>query len=452
MTTVDTSAETVGQRLGRDRRRTELGLIAFAAVLIAALYALASLGFSADLPANLVPFVAFVVGLTVVLHLSIRRLAPLADPVLLGTVTMLTGLGYVMVLRLNEELAAQQATWCAVGTVAFVGTLYFVKRARDLQRYRYIFAVTGLVLLVMPMVPGIGTTINGARLWVRIGPVSFQPGEFVKITLAIFVASYLVEKRELMSMGTRRLGPVLLPDLKHFGPVVLMWGVSFATLFVQRDLGSSALFFALFVSMLWVATGRALYPSLAGFLFVGGVLIAWRQFEYLRNRVDVWIDPWSVAQGGGFQLVQAWYDMGSGGLTGQGIGRGTPTRIPFVETDFIFAAIGEELGLFGTTLILVAMLLLVGAGLRAAIRSRNPFEKLLATGLVTVLGVQTFIITGGITRLLPLTGITLPFVSYGGSSLVTNFILIAILVRISHDAEEEALRRDLRVSSDGSTV
>jgi peptidoglycan glycosyltransferase len=450
--TADIADQQLGVQLGRDRRRTELGLIAFAAVLIAAIYALASLGMSANLPANLVPFVAFVVGLLIVLHLAVRRLAPLADPVLLGTITLLTGFGYVMVLRLNQELAAQQATWCALATVAFVATLFFVKRARDLQRYRYLFAVSGIVLLILPMVPGIGTTINGARLWVRIGPVSFQPGEFVKITLAIFVASYLVEKRELMSVSTRRIGRLLLPDLKHFGPVVLMWGVSFSTLFVQRDLGSSALFFALFVSMLWVATGRALYPMLAGTLFVSGVLIAWRNFPYLRNRVEIWIDPWSAAQNEGFQLVQAWFALGSGGITGQGIGRGTPGRIPYIETDFIFAAIGEELGLLGTTLVLVAMALLVGSGLRAGIRSRNSFEKLLATGLVTVLGVQTFIITGGITRLLPLTGITLPFVSYGGSSLLTNFILVALLVRISHDAEEEALRRDLRLTNDGASV
>jgi peptidoglycan glycosyltransferase len=260
---------------------------------------------------------------------------------------------------------------------------------------------------------------------VSIGPIGFQPGEFAKIALAIFFAGYLTERRELLKEFAF--------DLKVLGPVLLAWGVSLVVMTAERDLGSSLLFFALFVVLLWVATGRALYLVAGAVLFVGGALFAWSSFSHVQQRVDIWLDPWVDAGGDGFQVVQSWFALAWGGVGGTGLGLGNPERIPVVETDFIFAAIGEELGLFGTTAIIVAYMLMIGTGLRIAVRADDTFDKLLATGLTTLLGVQAFIIMAGVTRLLPLTGVTLPFVSYGGSSLLGNYVLLALLVRISDD-------------------
>jgi len=311
-----------------------------------------------------------------------------------------------------------------------------VRRTRDLETYRYTFMLIGIGLLLLPLVPGVGRNINGARIWVSVGPVSFQPGEFAKIVLAIFFASYLVEKRELLAVSSHRIGPIALPDLKHLGPVMLAWGISLLVMVWEKDLGSSLLFFALFVAMLWVATARGIYLAVGGLLFSAGAFFAYRSFGHVRGRVQVWLDPFQYAADKGYQLTQGLFAFGTGGVTGTGLSLGSPGRIPAVTTDFIFAAIGEELGLLGTVAIVTAFLLMVGVGLRIAIQARSDFEKLLATGLTVCLGVQTFIILGGVTRLVPLTGITLPFVSYGGSSLLANYILLALLLRISSDSVE----------------
>jgi peptidoglycan glycosyltransferase len=311
-----------------------------------------------------------------------------------------------------------------------------VKRARDLERYRYTFALLGVGLLLMPLLPVIGRNVNGARIWIRIGTATFQPGEIAKLLLAVFFAGYLVEKRELLQAFTRRIGPINLPDPKFLGPVLGAWGFSLVVMIFEKDLGSSLLFFALFVAMLWVATARSFYLVLGGILFSAGAFVAYNAFSHVRGRVEIWLDPFEDAGGKGFQLVQSLFAFGSGGVTGTGLSLGSPTKIPAVETDFIFAAIGEELGLLGTVAIVTAFLLMVGVGLRIAIQARSDFEKLLATGLTVCLGVQTFIILGGVTRLVPLTGITLPFVSYGGSSLLANYILLALLLRISSDSTE----------------
>jgi cell division protein FtsW (lipid II flippase) len=417
----------------RVRRNTELGLVLLAAVLTSGAYALASLGRSASLPANIVPFLIIIVGLLAVAHVATRRLAPGADSILLPLGGLLNGIGYVFIARLDSDLAALQAVWTALGVGAFVGTLVLVRRMRDLERYRYTFALIGIGLLLMPLLPVLGRNINGSRLWVRFGTVTFQPGEFAKIVLCIFFASYLVEKRELLSEALHRVGAVFVPDLKHFGPVVLAWGVSLVIMIAERDLGSSLLFFALFIAMLWVATGRGAYLAIGGTLFGAGAWIAWASFGHVKDRITIWLDPWETASGSGYQIVQSLFAFAAGGLAGTNLAQGSPQRIPAVSTDFIFAAVGEELGLFGSTAVVIALLLMVGTGIRIALRADPPFEKLLATGLTTILAVQSFVILGGVTRLVPLTGITLPFVSYGGSSLLANYVLLALLLRISDD-------------------
>ncbi|MEO5680944.1 MAG: FtsW/RodA/SpoVE family cell cycle protein, partial [Acidimicrobiales bacterium] len=291
-------------------------------------------------------------------------------------------------------------------------------------------------LLLLPLLPGLGRNINGARIWIRLGPIGFQPGEIAKIVLAIFFASYLVERRELL--GDRiRLGPLRLPRprLRVLLPLLAAWGVSIVVMVAERDLGSSLLFFGLFIGLLWLATGQPAYLLGGGVLFAVASWFAYQSFDHVQTRVQIWLDPWSVAQGKGYQIVQSMFAFGSGGVAGSGLALGSPQRIPAAATDFIFAAIGEELGLVGTTAVLIAFLLLIGSGLRIALRTEHPFEKLLAAGLTLVIGLQAFIIVGGITRLVPLTGITLPFVSYGGSSLVANYVLIALLLRISDQHE-----------------
>ena len=422
------------------RRTTELGLVVLAAMVTVGGYALASLGKTASLPANLVPFLLIILGLLGAGHLAIRRLAPNADGVLLPMAGLLNGIGYVFIARLDPDLAGLQALWTAVAVGAFVATLALVPRARDLEQYRYTFALAGVALLLLPLLPGLGREIHGSRIWIRFGPATFQPGELAKLSLAIFFAGYLVEKRELLQTFTRRIGPISLPDPKFLGPVLAAWGFSLVVMIFERDLGSSLLFFALFVTMLWVATARGIYLALGLVLFSAGAFLAFSTFGHVRTRVDIWIDPFADAGGRGFQLVQALFAFGSGGVAGTGLSLGSPTKIPAVETDFIFAAIGEELGLLGTAAIVAAFLLMVGVGLRIAVQARSDFEKLLATGLTVILGVQTFIILGGVTRLVPLTGITLPFVSYGGSSLLANYILLAVLLRISGEPLERRTR------------
>jgi cell division protein FtsW (lipid II flippase) len=414
--------------MGAVRRNTELGLVILAAMITSGLYALASLGTNATMPADMIGFLSIVLTLMLVAHIATRRLAREADALLLPIALLLNGIGYVFIARLDEArdsprgLAGLQAGWTALGIVAYVVTLLLVRRSRDLGRYRYTLLLVGVVLLLLPLAPVIGNQVRGARIWVELGPIGFQPGEFAKIALAVFFAGYLTERRELLSEWAF--------DLKVLGPVLLAWGASLLVMTAERDLGSSLLFFALFVTLLWVATGRGLYLGLGGGMFAAGAVFAWQSFSHVQARIDTWLNPWPEA---GAQVVESWFALAEGGLDGTGLGLGVPTRIPVVETDFIFAAIGEELGLFGTTAIIVTYLLMIGAGLRIAIRAEDSFDKLLATGLTTLLGLQAFVIMAGVTRLLPLTGVTLPFVSYGGSSLLGNYVLLALLARISDD-------------------
>jgi peptidoglycan glycosyltransferase len=433
-----------GSTLIRARRNTELGLILLAAVLTGGAYVLASLGRSSSLPADVVPFLLVILGLLAVAHVATRRLVPRADGILLPLAGLLNGIGYVFIARLNSDLAGLQALWTALGVGAFVLTLVLVRRIRDLERYRYTFALIGIGLLLMPLLPVLGRNINGSRLWVRFGSITFQPGEFAKIALCVFFASYLVEKRELLSEARHRMGTMFVPDLKHFGPVALMWGISLVIMTAERDLGSSLLFFALFVAMLWISTGRGAYLATSAVLFGGGAFFAWSAFSHVKERVSIWVDPWTTANGSGYQIVQALFAFAAGGFAGTNFAQGSPQRIPAVATDFIFAAIGEELGLLGTAAIVIAFLLMAGTGIRIALRAEPPFEKLLAAGLTTILAVQSFVIIGGVIRLVPLTGVTLPFVSYGGSSLLANYVLLALLMRISHD---QAAREEVEVAA-----
>jgi cell division protein FtsW (lipid II flippase) len=421
------------------RRRTEAGLLLLADLAVVFAYVLASLGHAARIPANVIPFLAIILGLSAACHLANRWLAPDANPVVVPVAALLNGLGYVMIARLDYQLASAQATWTAIGVAAYVGTLVVVRRSRDLDRYRYLLAVAGLGLLLMPLVPKVGQNINGARLWVRLGPLSFQPVELAKLALIVFFASYFVEKRELLSTPTMRVGNRLVTDPRPFGPVVLAWAFSLLVMTAEHDIGFSLLLFCVFISMLWVATGRARYLLVGAVLFLVGAVVAQHLFGQVHERIAIWLDPWKYAQSTGLQLVQAAYGMGTGGVAGTGLGLGHPGLIPVVTSDFIFAAFGEELGLVGTSMLVVAYVVLVGVGLRAALAARSEFSKLLATGLSAVLGLQAFFIMAGVVRLLPLTGVTLPFVAYGGSSLVANYVLAGVLVRCTDEnAEREA--------------
>ncbi|MDQ6728641.1 MAG: FtsW/RodA/SpoVE family cell cycle protein, partial [Actinomycetota bacterium] len=354
--------------LGAVRRNTELGLMLMAGVLTAGAYTLAGLGRSSSLPANLVPFLLIILGLLAVAHIATRKLAPGADGILLPLAGLLNGVGYVFIARLDSHLAGLQALWTALGVGAFVATLFLVRRARDIERFRYTFALIGIGCLLVPLLPGIGRNINGARLWVRLGTVTFQPGELAKIALCIFFASYLVEKQPLLAMGSRKVLGVWVPNVRHFGPIVLAWLFSLVVMFWERDLGSSLLFFALFIVLMWVATARGAYLGIGAVMFAAGATLAYKVFAHVQTRISILIDPWSVASGAGYQTVQALFAFAAGGIAGTNIGQGSPQRIPAVSTDFIFAAIGEELGLIGTVAILIAFLLMVGAGLRIAMR------------------------------------------------------------------------------------
>ena len=418
----------------RATRGTQLALTILAVLLSVGAYLLAAIGKTGETPPEIGAFVGVLAVVYLAAHLLVVRIAPGADPVLLPTAAVLAGIGYAVIFRLDAGLAQAQFGWLMVGLGLFAATLLLIRDHRSLDAYTYTIGLIGVVFLLLPVVPGIGRTINGARLWVQIGPLSFQPAEIGKVLIVIFLASYLGARKELLAIATRRIGPLRLPEPRYMGPLLGAWLLSLAVLFMERDLGSSLLFFGIFVIMLWTATGRGAYLVLGALLFAAGAYIGYMTFTHVQDRVDIWLnalEPQNVQKFGYGQLAQASFAMATGGIAGTGLGQGYPDLIPFASTDFIFAAIGEELGLFGTTAVLLLYVVLMGRGFRAALGREDGFSKLLAVGLTTVLALQTFIIVGGVTRVIPLTGITLPFVSYGGSSLVANFVLLALLVRIS---------------------
>ena len=429
------------------RRRTELGLLVAAGVIIVLTYTLMILGNTSKLPSNITPLLLVILGLGLGTHLANRVFAPDANAVVMPIVFLLNGLGYVMIARIDEALchrttchpyypyyAPLQAAWTAAGVAAYVLTLAVVRRSRDLDRYRYLLLATGVILLLLPLVPGIGQNINNARLWIKVGSFEFQPVEIGKIVLCIFFASYFADKRELLTIPTQRFGNRLILDPRPLVPIVLAWGFAILIMSAEHDIGFSALLFTLFIALLWVTTGRTGYLVLGLVLFVIGAYFTGKYFAQTHVRVQDWLNPWPLAQGSGAQLVQSWYGFGNGGIGGTGLGLGEAAwRVTNSNTDFIFAVIGEEMGLLGSSMVVVAFLLLVGAGLHIAQTARSEFAKLVATGLTVIIGFQAFFIIGGIIRLLPLTGITLPFISYGGSALIANYVLVALLMRISDE-------------------
>jgi cell division protein FtsW (lipid II flippase) len=417
----------------RSRRNTELGLLIVAIALAVMAYVLVGLGLRGRVPADVYGYGAVLVAGYVVAHIVVRRFAAAADPVFLPTAVLLAGFGFAIIYRLERDLAGAQTLWLLFGLALFALTLIVIRDHRQLDQYTYTIGLLGILMLFLPLVPGIGRTVNGAQLWVDIGPLQFQPAEIGKVLIVIFVASYLNTRKELLAVATRRLGPIALPEPRHLAPLLVAWGLSLVVLFLQKDLGSSLLFFGIVVVMVWVATGRAAYLVIGAILFAIGAFVGYLAFGHVQDRVAVWLnvlDPRYV-QDEGFQLAQSLFAMATGGIAGTGLGQGLPDEIPFSHTDFVFSAIGEELGLLGTMAILMLFVLLVFRGFKAALRCPDGFGQLLATGLSAILGLQTFVIIGGVTRLIPLTGITLPFVSYGGSSLVANFVLLALLIRVS---------------------
>jgi cell division protein FtsW (lipid II flippase) len=423
------------------RRNSELSLLLFALVIGSGSLALVAVAKDLRRVELVVPFMGVLVVAYVVAHIIVRRTARQADSLILPLAAVLNALGLAAIYRLAPRgYGPVQVTWTAVGAAAFIITLLIVRDYKMLARYKYILGFAGVALLLMPLSP-LGEEVFGARLWVNVGAFSFQPGELAKIALVLFFAAYLAERKELLALATRRIAGFHVPDVKHFGPLLVMWGLSLAVMFYEKDLGSSLLFFSIFLIMLYIATARFVYMAFGTLLFIVGAYIGYQTFPHVQVRVQVWLDALNpdLIEGPSFQVAQSLFALSTGGLFGTGLGQGRPDLIPAAHTDFIFSVVGEELGLLGTAAVLLCFMLLVTRGLHIAMNGRSDFGILLAGGLTTILGVQTFIILAGVTRLLPLTGITLPFMSYGGSSLLSNFILIALLIRISHqDAAEPA--------------
>jgi cell division protein FtsW (lipid II flippase) len=420
--------------LARQRRRSELSLGLLVVIIAVGGYVLVALANGPRLPTGLYALLGWVLGLYLVAHFAIRRFAPYADATLLPLAAMLNGIGFVTIARLDHQQARVQSLWVAIGIGVFVLMLIVVRDVRIFERYRYTVLMLGLFTLLLPLAPSIGRTINGGRLWVAFGSLTFEPSEIAKVLLVAFFAAYLVDKRELLTQGRIRVGRHYLPSLRDLGPLLAAWGVALLVLAYEQDVGTSLLFFGVFAAMLYIATRRGWYILGTVVLLIIGSVIAYHAFGHVRVRVETWIDPWKTRQTNGFQIIQAQYAFGSGGPYGTGLGLGSPGLIPNAATDFVFAAIGEELGLIGTIGVVAAFMLLVGSAFRIAADAVRPFSKLFAAGIATILGFQAFLIIGGVTRVIPLTGITLPFVSYGGSSLVANFALLALLLRISDDS------------------
>ncbi len=382
---------------------------------------------------------AYYAGTLFALYLAIRLILPNSDVLILPLVTMLTGIGLVMIFRLTsdvpgvEGLAITQAVWILAGSGTMFLTVLLFRNYHRLFDYKYLFAFVAIAMICLTFTP-FGYEVNGARLWVSLGPVNFQPSEFARIALIIFFAGYLAEKRELLAATSRTVMGIQIPTLKYFGPVALVWAASLGLLVFEKDLGSSLLFFAVPLLMLYVSTGRIAYVILGSLLFAVGSSATYFMFSHVQVRVQAWLDPWEDPDGTGFQILQSIFNISDGGLTGTGLGAGFAQTIPEVQTDFVFSAIASELGLLGATAVLLAFLVFVYRGIKISLVAGDDGSKLLAYGLTVMFALQTLIIVGGVTRAIPLTGITLPFISYGGSSVVGNFIIAGLLLVISEKA------------------
>jgi cell division protein FtsW (lipid II flippase) len=375
----------------------------------------------------------FFLGLYIVAHMIARVTVPNADPYLLPMAGLLTGIGLTEIYRLDENDAFKQGLWIVIGLAAFAATLTLLRGDfRRLESYKYLFGLSAIALLLLPAVPLVGKTVNGARLWVHVGPLHFQPGELAKIFLIVFLAAYLREKREVLAQFR----------LKDLGPLFLIWGCAMLVLVVTNDLGGGLLYFGIVLAMLYVATAQIWFVLAGGVLFVGGAAALYNVIPRVQDRVQIWLDPWDDPYGKGYQTIQSLYSIANGAFGGTGLGQGTFTNaegtqlFPYVNTDFIYSALAQELGLVGICGFLLVYMLFAARGFRSALLAQDGFSKLLAVGLTFAFTLQAFIIIGGIVRLIPLTGITLPFVSYGGSSIVANFVLLAGLLLVSNRANE----------------
>ena len=426
-------------------RSTELGLMSLAWVITTAFYILASLGSHGTMPPKIMLFLFGIVLISLFLHMGLKRFAPNSSQILLPIATLLNGIGFVEISRWNSSRAGYQAVWYFLSAVAFILTLKFVRSVRDLDRYRYLTLSTAIFLLLMPMVPGLGVNINGARLWVRAGPLSFQPVEIAKLLLAFFFASYFASNRELLSTPTQRfLGRLIVPPKALF-PIIAAWGFALAILGGENDIGFAMILFALFFSLLWITTGLKTYIGLGVGLFTIGAYTANIFFSQVHHRVSMWLNPWSPANlEFSHQLAFGWFSLAAGGITGTGLGLGQSGNIPEISSDMIFATLGEELGFIGILIILSLFALFVAEGFRIAQRAHSDFVRLVAVALTATMGFQAFFIMAGVLRILPFTGITLPFMAYGGSSLISNYVIVALLLRVSQENANELRGGEVR--------
>jgi len=436
-------------------RRTELTLIGFAVGLVAVALLIVETAQSQPIGWDLVKYLAAYVALYAVAHLAVRFFAPHADPLFLPIVAILNGLGLVLIHRLDlgaarpgesvdgqaeiRNNADQQLWWTLIGIIVFVLVLALIRDHRTIARYAYTLGLGGLVFLVIPiLLPN--SRVYGSKNWIVTPFFSIQPGEFAKIALILFTAAVLVGKRDLFTTAGRRIGRFDVPRARDLGPLLLAWAVAILIFILQKDLGAPLLIYMTILIMLYVATDKIGWVVIGLPLFLAGAVVAYLLFTHLQTRVQIWIDPFADPTGDGLQIVQSMFGLATGGLFGTGLGSGRPNIVPFANTDFIIATIGEELGLVGLAAVLCLYLVLVMRGLRTAVTVRDSFGKLAATGLAATVAVQLFVVVGGVTKLIPLTGLTTPFISYGGSSLLANFILVALLIRISNAAREPQRR------------
>jgi cell division protein FtsW (lipid II flippase) len=441
----------------RTRRNSELGLLVLAIGIVLLAWVTTDLNRNGTVPANIIPVAGGFTVLMLSVHLVLRWKAAYADPVLLPIATVLNGLGLVMIHRLDlargklgtDGDAYRQIIWTTLGVALAVAVIILLRDHRLLRRYTYVSMAVGFVLLLLPLVPGLGQTINGSQIWISLGPLSFQPGEFAKIALAIFFAGYLVQTRDVLSLAGKRVLGFTFPRGRDLGPILVAWLLAVLILVFQKDLGTALLFFGLFVAMLYVATERVSWIAIGLLLFGLAVAFALSAFTHFQKRVDLWLDPFSPQNlERSNQLANGLWGMASGGLTGTGLGAGRPWLTSFAESDFIFSSLGEELGLFGSVAILLLYLLFCERGIRTALGVRDGFGKLLAIGLTFSVAFQLFIVIGGVTRVIPLTGLTTPFMSLGGSSLLANWVIVALLLRISDQARRPMPEIPLGVASD----
>lgn len=423
----------------RKRRGVELTMLILAMGLAVGAYLMVSLNLTGKMPANWLWGVAAYAVIGLAAHVVIRLRIPYADPLLFPLIYLLNGLGLAMIYRLDQgtnpvmHSAELQLTWTAISVAVFAVVLFVLRDHAVLRRFPYLMFLAGMFILMMPLLPIIGFENHGAQIWIKIGSYSFQPAELAKIVLTVAFASYLVDKKDVLALAGLRVAGIDLPRARDLGPITIMWLASLAVLVYQKDLGTSLLFFGLFVMMLYVATERPSWPILGTVLFLAGAFLGWRYYSHVQTRVSAWLDPFSNWEQN-YQIIQGQFGMAWGGLFGTGWGLGRPNLTPLAKNDFIAAALGEELGVAGLMALIVLYGVIVMRGLRTALTARDPFSKLLAAGLSFVFALQVFAILGGVTRLLPLTGLTTPFVSQGGSSLVANYAMLALLMVVTHHA------------------